>query len=208
MGALQPHRVAACARGARYSRLLTTAPSHRASRPSSAKSSSLPKQRAQGMPGVCATPTALCAKKRKHTSSSHHRYAETIRHSLRDGFNAFLRALPGERAFLSPSSARSIVANLASASRRQNHTTSPSAKRALVSPCAQRPSHPAPDVRDDASAPPDGRETREGLLVICPTAQGKFLCSNCLICEPPRRSRARTGAVGPRTSRKAAWWRC
>src|SRR6516162_939579 len=39
------------------------------------------------------------------------------KHSLRDGFNGFLRALPGDRACLSPSSARcqSIVANLASA---------------------------------------------------------------------------------------------
>jgi hypothetical protein len=48
----------------------------------------------------------------------------------RNGFNGFLRALPGDRAFLSPSSARceSIIANLTPASGRQDHTTSPSAK--------------------------------------------------------------------------------
>jgi len=42
------------------------------------------------------------------------------RHSLRDGVNGFLRALPGDRAFLPPSSARceSTVANLTPASGR------------------------------------------------------------------------------------------
>jgi len=33
------------------------------------------------------------------TQVSHHRFAETIRHSLRDGFNGFLRALSGEPGF-------------------------------------------------------------------------------------------------------------
>jgi hypothetical protein len=48
----------------------------------------------------------------------------------RNGFNGFLRALPGDRALLPPSPAtmRSIVANLTPASGRQDHTTSPSAK--------------------------------------------------------------------------------
>ena len=41
-------------------------------------------------------PAALCAKV-ESTQVSHHRFAETIRHSLRDGFNGFLRALPGDR---------------------------------------------------------------------------------------------------------------
>jgi hypothetical protein len=49
----------------------------------------------------------------------------------RNGFNGFLRALPGDRAFLSPSSADNS-ANLTPASRRQDHTTSPSASSALV----------------------------------------------------------------------------
>src|ERR1700745_974992 len=58
------------------------------------------------------------------------------RHSLRDGVNGFLRALPGDRAFLPPSSARceSTVANLTPASGRQNHTTSPSALIAVRPP--------------------------------------------------------------------------
>jgi|SRR6266436_10430068 len=51
-----------------------------------------------------------------------------------NGFNGFLRALPGDRALLPPSSA-DHPANLAPASGRQNHTTSPSALR-LRSSCA------------------------------------------------------------------------
>jgi hypothetical protein len=40
---------------------------------------------------------------KKAHERSHHRYTAISRHSLRDGFNGFLRALPGDRAFLSPS---------------------------------------------------------------------------------------------------------
>jgi hypothetical protein len=49
------------------------------------------------------------------------------RPSLRDGFNGVLRALPGDRACLPPSRARSSLANLTPASGCQDHTTSPSA---------------------------------------------------------------------------------
>jgi len=53
---------------------------------------------------------------------------EIVRHSPRNGFNGFLRALPGDRAFLPPSSLRSLLLkNLISASGYQDHTTSPSA---------------------------------------------------------------------------------
>jgi hypothetical protein len=46
-----------------------------------------------------------------------------------NGFNGFLRALPGDRACLSPSRVQcvSIVTHLTPASGRQDHTTSPSA---------------------------------------------------------------------------------
>ena len=66
----------------------------------------------------------------------------------RDGFNGFLRALPGDRAFLPPSSARrgSVFANLAPASGRQDHTTSPSASVCVRLSQAPRPPHPTPRV--------------------------------------------------------------
>ena len=62
-----------------------------------------------------------------------------------------IRALPGDRALLPPSSA-DRSADLAPASGRQNHTTSPSATTSFVHD-GPRPSHPAPNVRDDREAP-------------------------------------------------------
>jgi hypothetical protein len=41
----------------------------------------------------------------RKAGGSHHRFSQ-IRHSLRNGFNGVLRALPGDRAFLPPSFAR------------------------------------------------------------------------------------------------------
>jgi hypothetical protein len=44
--------------------------------------------------------TRSLACKVKSTQASHHRSTGTIRHSLRNGFNGFFRALPGEPGFL------------------------------------------------------------------------------------------------------------
>src|ERR1700676_72553 len=85
----------------------------------------LRERRAQGKPGGRRTRSLACEIKKAH-ERSHHRFTGNIRPSLRNGFNAFLRALPGDRAFLSPSSA-DISANLTPASSSQDHTTSPSA---------------------------------------------------------------------------------
>jgi hypothetical protein len=43
----------------------------------------------------------------KKPGGSHHRISRIIRHSLRDGFNGVLRALPGEPGFLAPITSRS-----------------------------------------------------------------------------------------------------
>jgi hypothetical protein len=40
---------------------------------------------------------------KKAYEHNHHGHAGHTRHSPRNGFNGFLRALPGDRAFLSPS---------------------------------------------------------------------------------------------------------
>jgi hypothetical protein len=89
------------------------------------------KQRAQGMPGAwCAA--AACAVV-ESTRVSHHGHTGNARHSPRNGFNGFLRALPGDRAFLPPSPLRSLLLrNLMPASGHQDHTTSPSALAPLV----------------------------------------------------------------------------
>jgi hypothetical protein len=114
-------------------------------------------QRAQGMPG------AWCARSRAwwvvNTRVSHHGHTGNTRHSPRNGFNGFLRALLGDRAFLPPSSLRSLLLkNLMPASGHQDHTTSPSASKAPSSeaPLASIASRPAfvtiasrPSVRRD-----------------------------------------------------------
>jgi hypothetical protein len=101
---------------------------------------------------VPAAPAAPRAKCRKHASASPQVHRNT-RPSLRNGFNGFLRDLPGDRALLSPSLARrvrrvgtdiAISANLTPASRRQDHTTSPSASQRPRQKRHPRPPHPAP----------------------------------------------------------------
>src|SRR5512142_265403 len=78
---------------------------------------------------------------------------EITRHPRTQWFYGFLRALPGDRAFLSPSLPRSLLPeNLTPASRRQNHTTSPSASGALVSSTV-RVHRIQPRVRDDRDTP-------------------------------------------------------
>jgi len=67
----------------------------------------------------------------KNAGGSYHRFSRINRHSLRDGFNAVLRALLGDRAFLPPSLAGSS-ASLASASGGRDHTTSASAQATFV----------------------------------------------------------------------------
>ena len=55
------------------------------------------------MPGVRCARSLACSV--KNTRVSHHGHTGITRHSPRNGFNGFLRALPGDRACLSPSSA-------------------------------------------------------------------------------------------------------
>jgi hypothetical protein len=68
---------------------------------------------------------------KKHTSNSHHRHNAIIRHSLRDGFTGSFVLSPGI-GLSCPRHRREYLANLTPASRRQDHTTSPSASGALV----------------------------------------------------------------------------
>jgi hypothetical protein len=85
---------------------------------------------------------------------SHHRYAETLRHSPRDGFNGLFRALPGDRALLPSSSAqgsppRKLDASVGASGPHDFAVRISIARLAKPS----RPPHPAPNVRDDREAP-------------------------------------------------------
>ena len=102
----------------------------------------------------CRAPEAPAASRvEKNTRVSHHGHAGNTRHSPRNGFNSLFRALPGDRACLPPSPPRSLLLeNLTPASGRQDHTTSPSACRALVR-CAAHVHRIPPRVRDDRETP-------------------------------------------------------
>ena len=102
-------------------------------------------QRAWGMPDARCTRSLMCKNKKAHEVVT---VGSPVSPGIpaRNGFNGLLRDLPGDRAFLSPSSCglESLSApgwadtppqDLTPASRRQNHTTSPSASAPFV--CAR-----------------------------------------------------------------------
>ena len=83
-----------------------------------------------GKAGCWPHPWPACKQKSRRQSPQ---VQPIIRPSPRNGFNGFLRALPGDRALLPPSPLRSLLLkNLTPASGRQDHPTSPSAKVPLV----------------------------------------------------------------------------
>ena len=94
-------------------------------------------------------PAASCALGSGRTHTSNNEYPESPGVPARNGFNGFLRALPGDRALLPPSPCGLKVLSspvepneppqdLTPASRRQDHTTSPSASSAVVLHAANR----------------------------------------------------------------------
>ena len=138
--------------------------SRRDRRPSCATTRPSKEKRARGMPGAPLAPIALRAKTKRHASRSHHRSSRFTRHSPRNGFNGFLRALPGVRDVLVTviGEMQSIVANLAPAKGRQNHTTSPSACRAARQAAQPRPPHSNPTLVTVAKRPSiRGRTNKE-----------------------------------------------
>ncbi len=110
------------------------------------------------MPDARCTRSRLCSK--KSTGVSNYRYAAINRHSLRDGFNGFLRALPGDRALLPPSSVGRTT-DLAPASGRQNHTTSSSACAVIRLMTCRVHRIPLPTSVTTAKRPSSGNETNE-----------------------------------------------
>src|SRR5882672_7190449 len=122
----------------------------------------------------------------------------------RNGFNGFLRALPGDRALLPPSPTDMFLskpgradlnsANLTPASGRQDHTTSPYAATSLVrslliahksfnSPChpiarktLPRPPHPIPTFVTIMIRPSSRDGMARVVVLICPTGQAEYFC--------------------------------
>jgi hypothetical protein len=140
------------------------------------------------MPGARCTRSLACEIK-KHTSVVTAVTPDSPGIPTRNGFNGFLRALPGDRAFLSPSSAelvsstrlgrknlRRLDAGVEASGPhdftvREQHLSS---ARPVIAhgpfdpPCDHvarktlpRPPHPVPYVRDDRETPLDGTGWRE-----------------------------------------------
>src|SRR5256885_1118498 len=124
---------------------------------------------------------------KKAYEHSHHGHTGLTRHSPRNGFNGFLRALPSDRAFL-PLSSADRSTDLMPASGHQDHTTSPSASARFVKHAAASTASRA-NVRDDRETPLVWARDAGVLEVICPTAKGKYFSQHgwtrCqLICPP------------------------
>jgi hypothetical protein len=89
-------------------------------------------------------PAASRPKNRKDTSVVTTGLPERSGLPCANGFNGFFRALSGDRAFLPPSPRNAKhCRELTPASRRQDHTTSPSAYWCIRLAHQKRPSHPA-----------------------------------------------------------------
>jgi len=81
------------------------------------------------MPGAGRT-REPCVQRNVHcTARKQHRYRRNNRHSLRNGFNGLLRALPGVPGLLATVALRNVPQDLTPASGGQDHTAWPSAKR-------------------------------------------------------------------------------
>jgi len=96
-----------------------------------------------------------------------------IRLSLRDGFTAYFMLSPVTGLSCHRRFAEALPQNLAPASGRQDHTTSPSAGSHVR--LAQRRVHRIPPrVHDDSRSAPRLGETRGVVEMICPTGEAEY----------------------------------
>jgi hypothetical protein len=129
------------------------------------------KSRAQGKPDAPHAPAASCAKI-KSTRVSHHRSTGIPGLPCATVYD-LLRALSGDRALC-----HRRLRNVSQTSRQRRGVKTTRLRRPRQ--CTRlvrcpRPSHPAPDVRDDREAPLFvGAGRGELLEMICPTAKAKY----------------------------------
>ena len=124
---------------------------------------------------VSGSPAASRAKM-ESTRVSHHWFAETFRHSLRDGFTVsfVLFLVIGLFCHHPRAECQSILAGLTPASRQQAHTTSPSSACALVLRAVASNRIPHSMFVTIAKRSSDGRGTREEKPLICPSVKAKY----------------------------------
>ena len=109
------------------------------------------KTKGRGECRVLNAPAASCVIK-TNTRVSHHRSTGITRHSPRNGFTAYFVLSPARSGLFVTVISRLLGADLTPASRRQDHTTSPSASAPFVT-CAARVHRIPPRVRDVRNAP-------------------------------------------------------
>ena len=140
-----------------------------------------PRQEGAGNAGCFVHPQP-CVRKAKAHKRIHHRFTEQIRHSLRDGLRLIPRS-SRRSGSLSPSLAghlqkhplaKSILANLTSASRRQNHVASSYASmHSSVAP--KRPPHPASTFVTIAKRPLESKAgQRESIELLLARREAKY----------------------------------
>ena len=125
---------------------------------------------------VHAAPAVSCAIAHRKRAHEHTGPAGASRPSLRSGFTAYFVLSP-VNGFLATVIMRILPHHLTPAPRRQDHTTSPYASRALVlhTLCVHRI---PPRVRDDRDPPLVTGETGGIKTVICPTARAEYFCAH------------------------------
>src|ERR1700730_202639 len=130
------------------------------------------------MPGARCARSLACSVK-KHASVVTTVTPENTRHSPRNGFNSFLRALPGDRALLLPSPAESSFRRL-DTKRRGVRTTR--LRRPLQAPfvnSASASTASCPAFVTIANAPLWAR-TGELVEMICVNREAKYFCEGGL----------------------------
>jgi hypothetical protein len=127
-------------------------------------------QRAQGMPGARRARSLAC---RKNTRVSHHGHAGNTRHSPRNGFNGYFALSPVTGLFCHRRP-QIESANLTPASGRQDHTTSPSARRTLVRCAAHVHRIPCPTSVTIAKRPSVWDGMARDMQVICVRREWKY----------------------------------
>ncbi len=112
-------------------------------------------------------PAASHACEKQSIRVSHHGHTGFTRHSPRNGFNGFLRALPGVPGLLATVVGRNKSADLTPASGCRDHTTSPSATRAVRYRHNRVHRIPLPTSVTIAKRPSCGSGMSEDIRLIC-----------------------------------------
>jgi hypothetical protein len=123
---------------------------------------------------VPVAPAASRAKKTKHTSVVTARSTGITRHSLHNGFNGLLRALPGDRACLSPSLAEPCKLDAGVEASGPHDLAVRVLALSSAAPSASTASRPASVTI--ARAPLCGAGRGELVEMICPTGIAKYFC--------------------------------